>query len=234
MDKRRIDPVFRIHKTSQSGAEIFVYGIRMNSVGPIHYFENHIHARNFCRYLFSQTKAHPKNHLTQRNVVTQLMEPDMPAHNLVDPDQAYQAFMARHFPRHGADQVLCDDGAYLAFAVLTKSRHLISNVVSPDGTIALFDVGHMKRILATDQDIAHIGDMVRKAVNMVDFEGETTPSDLSLRTDKIVQRLVCERMGFDPVLSVSHRDQRDHNQCYHIHRLIRMVPPDSVEMAAFR
>lgn len=232
MERIKVEPNFRIHRKSPSGSEIFIYGLRMNSTGPIHYFANHTHARNFCRYLFSQTGAHPTNHLTARNVVTEHGPPGTPApRNLDAPEHVFVDFMSRRFPRHGADGALCDDGAYVAFAILTADGHLVSNVVSPQGDGAAIDAGYLFQMRADEADVRIVEDMVIRARRLTDFEGEETPSEASIRADRIVQKLVSERMGFEPVLTVSHRDQLDHNQCYHIHRLIRMVPPEDVEMA---
>lgn len=219
------EPVFRIRQRGRSGSQLFIYGIRMNSVGPIHFFANHNHARNFCRYLFSKSSAHQPNHLTGRNVVCEYEDAEPRGRALRDPDAALADFMARRFPRRDADRLLCDDGAYAAFALLTAEGDLVSNVVAPDGNTALIDVSHMASIHAEQGDVTEIEDLVRKARRVIDFEGEREPSELSLLTDMIVQRLVSSRMGFEPLLTVSHRDQLDHNQCYHIHRLIRMPQP---------
>jgi hypothetical protein len=232
MTRIKLDPIFRIHQKNPSGSEIFIHVLRMNSKGPIHYFADHTHARNFCRYLFSRTGAHPANHLTARNVVTEHGPPGTPAPRTLDaPEHLFVDFMARRFPRHGADRSLCDDGAYVVFAILTAGGHLVSNVVSPQGDGAAIDAGHMFQLRAGDAEVRIVEDMVVRARSLTDFEGERTPSEASIRADRIVQKLVSERMGLEPVLTVSHRDQLDHNQCYHIHRLIRRVEPEDVEMA---
>lgn len=231
MSKKTVEQYFRINKKTSKGSEIFIYGIRFNSKGVIHYFNDHRHAVNFTRYLFSMTKPHPQNILTSRNMVCEYQDGKLVnSHNLNDPNGSLKGFLNRILPRSGADQQYCDDGAYIFFAILTPEKRLISNIVSPDGDAAAIDVGFIQSIGGNQDDIRKIEDMVLRAESLVDFEGEKTPSEISLRADLIVQRLVSERMGFDPVLTVSHRDQLDHNQCYHIHRLIRMVSPERLEV----
>lgn len=225
----KIDTTFKIHKRGPAGSEIFIHGLRFNSKGPIHYFGNHTHGKNFTRYLFSQTKPHPTNHLTARNVTVEYQDGRLISRSLADPDQSLKDFMARRFPRRDADQVLCDDGAYVIFCILSADGTIISNVVAPDGDAAAIDASLVFHYQATRDDLRKIERMVTRGSRVIDFEGADAASATCAKADALVQRLVSERMGFEPILTVSHRDQLDHNQSYHIHRLIRMVEPESLQ-----
>lgn len=225
----KIDMRFRIHKRSPAGSEILMYAHRFNTAGPIHYFSNHTHGKNFTRYLFSQTRPHPANHLTIRNVAVEYAEGQAIPKSLTDPGRALQDFLGRRFPHRNADALLCDDGAYVFFCILSADGTIISNVVSPDGEAAAIDGELVSAYGGNAEDLRKIERMVLKGKRVIDFEGADAASSSCAKADALVQRLVSEVMGFEPILTVSHRDQLDHNQGYHIHRLIRMVEPESLQ-----
>lgn len=213
-------PQFRIREKTTSGYDIFILGHQFDSTGPIHYFNDHRHAHNFCRYLFSQTKAHPTNHLTPRNVVCEFMGPKVVGLPLDRPEAQFLDFMRRNFPKEGADRSLCDDGAYVSFAVKTPENHVISNIARHHEGNLYLRPEMIEFIGGNQDDMQAAADVFEKAEGVICFD-EVDPNAQTLLADRIVQRLVSRQIGGEALLTVSHRDQLDHNQTYHIHRLLR-------------
>jgi hypothetical protein len=217
------EPRFRIHQKSRAGYEVFIIGHQFDNTGPIHYFNDHTHARNFCRYLFSLTGRHPTNALTQRNVVRSIRGDGRFQEDPLDtPQRQYDAFMRERFPARDADALLCDDGAYVGFAILTPEKRVISNLISQGTDMVLIELGMFEMLRADRSDAELVAGLVGRAETATFFEQQQVRDEHTLLADKIVQRLASHQMGGDPVLTVSHRDQLDHNQTYHIHRLLRM------------
>ena len=75
---------------------------------------------------------------------------------------------------------------------------------------------------ADRSDAEIVAGLVGRAETATFFEQQRVRDAHTLLADRIVQRLASHQMGGDPVLTISHRDQLDHNQTYHIHRLLRM------------
>lgn len=217
------EPKFRIHQKLRSGYEVFILGHQFDSVGPFHYFNDHVHAKNFCRYLFSLTQRHPTNQLTPRNVIRTLShDGSFKEARLHDPKGQHKAFIEALFPKREAHQILCDDGAYVGFAILTPQRHLISTFVFQGAKGPYIELGHFDMLRGDQYDVDLVSDLAGRAETVTCFEQQREPDEHTVLADLIVQRFASRQIGGDPILTVSHRDQLDHNQTYHIHRLLRI------------
>jgi hypothetical protein len=212
---------FSAHEVMRSGYEVLVYGACFSGTGKIHYFNDHRHAQNFCRYLFSLTKAHPENGTTRFNVMCEPTE-DGKGHArfIANPKTDFADFTKRKLPKADAHRMLCDDGAYLAFFLLTPDRRLFSNVATVEGDDVDID-GHLLSLLSNNQyEAPKIYDMFKRSDEFVNFDEIKEPSDEVLSIDFLLQRIASRAMGGKPLLTISHRDQIDHNSTYHIHRLL--------------
>lgn len=217
------EPKFRIHEKLNSGYEVFILGHQFDSVGPFHYFNDHTHAKNFCRYLFSLTQRHPTNHLTPRNVIRTLSnDGSFEEARLHTPKGQHDAFMESRFPKWDAHKLLCDDGAYVGFAILTPKKHLISTFVFQGTNGPYLELGHFEMLLGEQADVSVVTDMAGRAETVTCVEQQQEPDEHTVLADLIVQRFASRHMAGDPILTISHRDQLDHNQTYHIHRLLRI------------
>jgi hypothetical protein len=217
------NPMHRIHRVSEK-VELLILAHQFDSTGPIHYFQDHNHARNFCRYLFSLTKPHPTNALTQRNIFCEKLDGVETAHGyLNDPEKVFNPFMARRFPKASAHKTLCDDGAYLGFCFLMEDRHIVTNLVTREAGTGNFETdGMFEPLGGTNEDLDLIQSMIEKAEDLTvfdDIKGQDTRCEMA---DRLVQRLVSDKMGGNPLLTISHRDQLSHNQTFHFHRLLAM------------
>jgi len=217
------DPRFRIRHRTSAGHEIFILGVIMNSVGRTHHFADHRHAKNFLRYLFSLTARHPQNHLTARNVICRRgPEGRWSGMPMTEPQAQHDAFVAREFPAHRAHELLCDDGAYAGFVVRRADGHLVTNLAREENGEACIDVGMIEMHRGRREDLETVVELFRRSDSATYFDQLETPTKATLQADLMVQALVRREMGGEPILTVSHRDQLDHNQTYHIHRLLRM------------
>jgi hypothetical protein len=217
------EPKFRIHQKLKSGYEVFILGHQFDTTGPFHYFNDHVHAKNFCRYLFSLTQRHPANALTARNVVRTLSDDgSFWEEKLHDPTRQHGAFIQSRFPKRDAHQLLCDDGAYVGFAILTPKKHLISTFVYQGKDGPYIELGHFEMLRGDQADVSLVADMAERAETVTCFEQQQEPDEHTVLADLIVQRFSSRHIGGDPILTISHRDQLDHNQTYHIHRLLRI------------
>lgn len=215
----RFEPRFRVHERTASGYEIYILGHQFDTTGPLHFFNDHRHAHNFCRYLFSLTKAHPENHLTPRNVVSEYLDGKVLGNSLQKPQQQFADFMKRRFPLTDADVKLCDDGAYVGFAVKMPDNHIVSNFCETKDGDLFINLSVFEMLRGTQQDVDAVSEIFEKGDDATCFD-EVAPDARTLAADRIVQRLVSRQIGGDPLMTVSHRDQLDHNQTYHIHRLL--------------
>mgnify|MGYP005848492241 CR=1 FL=1 len=216
------DPRFRIRKSLASGHEILVLGARFNSTGSlVHRFNDAGHARNFCRYLFSQSKAHQPNRLTRRNVVCAYgADGAVGAKPLEDPSAQLRAFMREIFPARDAHEKFCDDGAYIFFVLLGPDGTCVSNLIEKraDGEIS-FNLALIEMVGGGQADVDAAVGLIKRAGRVFVFD-DLEPSEIVWGTDRVIQGMVSERLGGAPVLTVSHRDQTDHSQTYHVHRLL--------------
>ena len=194
--------------------------------GGTHRFNDQSHAKNFVRYLFSRSKAHPSNHLTIRNLVCENTGETITRQFLVDPDAMLEDFMARRFPASGAVDRLCDDGFYTLFAVRLPDGRAFSNAFVTEGDEIQSIHGLVSMIgqigISQSEFEADAETFCAKGP-VADFEAENDPAILK-PIDSILQGIAHRRIegAGDVILTVSHRDQLDHNQCWHIHRLIAL------------
>jgi hypothetical protein len=212
---------FSAHEVMRSGYEVLVYGVCFTGTDKLHYFNDHRHAQNFCRYLFSLTKAHSQNDITRFNVVCEPTEDGKGHARFVgNPKADFTDFSTRKLPKANAHKVMCDDGAYLGFFLLTPGKRLFSNMAVKAGDDV--DIkGDLLSLLSNGQyDAQKIYDMFERSEEFVNFDAIKEPSDQVLSIDFLLQRIANRAMGGKPLLSISHRDQIDHNSTYHIHRLL--------------
>lgn len=186
-----------------------------------HYFADHNHAKNFLRYLFSQSGAHRANDHTRRNLICEYDGPRIISARLnEDPQGLREDFAHRHFPKLRADKVLCDDGAYALFAVRLPSGRALSNVFHTQGSEIIADHPLIEEV-GEPAIQAMVADFLQDRQGSIEqFDEATMDDDISF-VDRIVQQMLTRMMGGNVVMSVSHRDQKDHNDLYHVHRLIR-------------
>ena len=219
------DIFFRIARIFRSGYAVLILGGRFNSTGSlIHRFNNHTHARNFTRYLFSQTRAHPQNHLTPRNIVVFYPRGERSvAEPLINPADQLKGFLAERFPKWNAEKALCDDGAFVSFALRAPDGHVVTNMVRSGAKgHPYLDFAYIGFLRGNQRDIDTASRLIGDAQTMTLFD-EVEPCARTMHADHVIQNLVSKHLGGDPVLTVSHRDQLDHNQTYHLHRLLRMA-----------
>jgi hypothetical protein len=196
-----------------------------------HYFSDHNHARNFVRYLFSQSKAHPQNGQTSRNLYREFGDDARLVKEGYNeaPRQLLGDFLNRRFPSRNAHEVLADDGCYPFFILQSPGTQIISNFVQRDGRGLKFRhalLPHLKDYLDYyGESWSSAADEVTRFAGkdpVSSFDVERDP-EIIRRTEIFVQAVVRKLLGDGQqvVMTVAHRDQEDHNPCYHIHRLIR-------------
>lgn len=200
-----------------------------------HRFNDHGHAANFVRYLFSQSKAHPRSLSTARNLYRVYGSDGTPVTEAYNEDPAgnLARFMASGaFPKRDAHRELCDDGCYPLFAFRQGKGPLISNMLrrSEDGYgLEIYHPlhAHLPVYLAE-----HGNDWSKDAELLAGLAGEREPilafddivDEQRLRDVEVLIQCVVRRLMGDEdkvVMTVAHRDQEHHNPIYHIHRLLR-------------
>lgn len=200
-----------------------------------HHFKDHNHARNFVRYLFSQSKAHPANAHTARNLYREFGEDARILNEgYVDrPKALLDDFLRRRFPARNAHEQLMDDGCYPFFILQAAGGPVISNFVhrKPGGV----SFSH-PALNALKSDLRYRGDTWGSlAQDAVRFAGKDPVQPFSkvqdaeaLRLSEIFLHAVVRKLlgnGPQVLLTVAHRDQARHNPLYHIHRLVRKGQP---------
>lgn len=199
-----------------------------------HRFNDHGHAINFVRYLFSQSKAHPRTLSTARNLFRIHGEDGAlvtEAYN-DDPARHLAAFKASGlFPARDAHRQLCNDGCYPLFVFRMADGPYISNMLrrSDDGVLELHHP--LLRILPAYlarhghdwcEDAGLISGLIGPTETLLDFD-RIAEEALLRRIEVMIQAVVRRLMGDEDtvVMTVAHRDQEGHNPIYHIHRLLR-------------
>ncbi|MCE6958268.1 hypothetical protein LAZ40_04260 [Cereibacter sphaeroides] len=202
----------------------------------MHRFADHAHARNFVRYLFSQSKAHPSSAATGRNFHREYGDDARTLREgyVRDPKGMLEDFLRRRFPRGGAHELLMDDGCYPFFLLQCPGQPLTSNFARRTGTGAPLRFEHpLLPVLKTflrhqgvrweDEEAKLRAFAGRDPI--VDFGRE--PEGPLVRTAETLLHGVVRKLlggGRDVVMTVAHRDQPGHNPNYHIHRLLRTSP----------
>lgn len=222
----------------KSGASSLIWALPFDGDGNgRHRFNDSNHAKNFCRYLFSQSKAHPSNDRTRRNLYREFGA----AGELIEeayldqPIKQMNSFLKRRFPASKAEELLFDDGCYPIFAIRNASGTIFTNLTSqprPAGSSDPRPLNHplFGHILASCKREGRNVAEITKAVTEFFGTSEIVPFDnlpaspAVLEVEKMVQAVVRKLLGSgqDVVMTVAHRDQLDHNPIYHIHRLVRM------------
>ena len=170
--------------------------------GLIHNFNDHGHAYNFVRYLFSKSRAHPENDLTALNLITRFDRDGAitsRAYNL-DPFGQMQSFLRDEFPDENAHKSVGDDGAYFKHPMLGY----------------LPQVGVSAWQMETDA----MGVLTDGPVGAFDEKLDGRDRMLVEASVHAILRRALGREG-DVVMMATHRDQPDHNPNYHVHRLLR-------------
>ncbi|MEP1316782.1 MAG: hypothetical protein ABJN42_04865 [Roseibium sp.] len=208
---------------NQNGYEALAYFLPF--AGEIHTFNDHNHAKNFVRYLFSKSRAHPVNHLTKRNLICENVDGALTRTLNTEPERLLRDFMDRRFPARAAQETLCDDGFYGLFAVRLPDGRAYSNFLKTTDDVHI-EVHHPITRYLGNIDVspeAFEEDVLKFAFKgpVDEFEDVDDPKIMK-PIDSILHGLVHKKTPSpgEVVLSVSHRDQLDHNQTWHIHRLI--------------
>jgi hypothetical protein len=202
----------------------------------LHHFSDHGHARNFIRYLFSQSQAHPRTSTTARNLFRIYKDGALAseAYNN-DPPRHLADFMANgSFPKSDAHLQLCDDGCYPLFVFRYANGPLISNVLSRSDEDQVLEICHpffgdLQDYLAshghdwaTDERL--LGTLIREKDELLAFDDLNDGPELR-QAEALIQIVARRAMGRteQTIMTVAHRDQENHNPIYHIHRLLRRV-----------
>lgn len=192
-----------------------------------HYFNDHGHSIGFVKYLFSQSGKHQPNKETFKNAICHFKDDKIERIVLNDNPRGWMhQFLRTAHPKTDGDELLCDDGCYIAFIMQFPSGVVVSNYIEQTGqgddrSIEI-DVGKMDFM----EDFDVMGEtqaFIHAAKTLPDIQDFETIQDLDLllRVERFLHQAVNRHMGLGALITVSHRDQPDHNPHYHIHRLIR-------------
>lgn len=217
----------KIVDTSVSGYDACLIALPFDQGKDL--FNDHRHAQNFVKYLFSQSRAHPQNDQTQRNFITEFDENGGVAsrrYNLT-PSTLQSDFAHRRLPKSDAHRDFWNDGAYPMFMVRLPDGRALSNFIKRDEgseecSISHPFLGYLGQIGVSDSDLTDLALKHAKKGPILSFE-ESTDKHLIWIVEACVHRLLQSAMGYADkvVLAATHRDQADHNPVYHIHRLLR-------------
>lgn len=192
-----------------------------------HEFEDNKHLHNFVGYLFSLSKNHKSNDDTPKNTILQWRRGQIQDILLNDdPRRHRENFTQMFYTIFERYAELLDDVAYAGFIVDVNGT-LYSNMVTAEAKdgdyhVTVFQPEVFR--LAAEQ----IGgaENLKQAIERI--TGETRPV-LNWETADIKEvghqiDITCQKLFsiVDPgtlYISISHRDQTDHNQIYHIHRI---------------
>lgn len=209
-----------------NGFEAVVYYLPFDD--GMHLYNDHRHAENFARYLFSKSKAHPENELTGLNLISEFSDTGEVVRRGYnkDPFGCLQAFLRDRFPEEGAHETWFDDGCYPLFAVRLPNGRCLSNFMRAEqGDQIRLDHPLLRFVsqvgVSTWQVETDAMGMASKG-GVEDFEAEPAGKDKYL-VEACVHGLLRSHMGRakNVILTVTHRDQPDHNPIYHVHRLVR-------------
>ena len=214
---------------SRNGLDILIHAFPFGTpAGPVHTFSDHRHAVNFVRYLFSRSKSHPANEDTRLNLVCEMDGTGRATARQfnTDPDHQLRDFIQRRMPARNAEREFCDDGCYAIFAVRLPDGRALSNFLVSDEATGRASMNHPVFHKLTQSAISRItrdSTAFLKGGPVADFE-DASDIGMVYRVDGLVQGVLTRLMGYERevVLPVSHRDQRDHNQVYHLHRLLQV------------
>lgn len=186
-----------------------------------HHFNDHGHAKNFLRYLYSCSKAHGVNERTSHNLICEFEGGRVLSADFnTDAETMRADFSSRRFPETSAERELCDDGAYVLFAVSLPNGRALSNMFRSDGKELSID--HPLLDDLGNQNMSRmVSDFFGDGLVRVDAFDEVRPDNDVKTVDRIVQQFLSRKMGGEVMMSVSHRDQQDHNDLYHVHRLLK-------------
>lgn len=192
-------------------------------------FENHDHAENFVRYLFSQNGSHPSNLLTEKNLNREFG----PDGKLVgqayndDAPRRLSDFLGRRFPARDGHTKLANDGCYPFFIVEANGK-MVSNFMTARGGMLTFSHHHREMFMTvlsvqigeSEEFDRSVRDFVGRQT-VTDFEDLTDPEDL-LVVEALVHGVVRKLLGSpeNVILTSSHRDEPEQNPAYHVHRLV--------------
>ena len=194
-----------------------------------HRFNDHRHAGNFVRYLFSQSKGHPVGDRTPLNLITETAEDGsvLRRYRNTEPQAACRRFLAERMPAENAHRTLVDDGAYVLFLLPLPGGGGVSNILrAQDGDYALFG----------PRDVVGLGvqtlgqERIRAAIRTVSETGQIRDLDaVSEAEHEAVDAAVHDHLlkfwKGRPLILASHHDQRTApdtwhtNPFYHVHRL---------------
>lgn len=219
-------------KSDRDGYQVLLYTLPFEGdENGRHTFNDHSHARNFVKYLYSKSRAHPENDDTRLNAI---FEFDGAGRTIghgynTAPEAMLANFLKRRFPVHAAQDALFDDGGYLMFAARLPSGRSFSNFIAPGGGGKGEPRHRCRHPILTPRYMACIGMTIARVMSDagtfckagVPNPYESADDRTRMVVDALVHRAFNCAMGGSAglILSVTHLDQRDHNAFYHIHRL---------------
>lgn len=214
----------RIEK-SINGFDAVVYYLPFD--GGLHTYNDHRHAENFLRYLFSKSKAHRENELTGLNLISEFSKEGLfwRGYN-TDPFGRLQAFLRDRFPDEDAHETYVDDGCYPLFAIRLPGGRAVSNFMQADkgGPVHLSHplLHLLPQVGVSSWQVETDAVCMAQRGEVADFESAPV-DDKTVVFEACLHNLLLRHMGRgkDVRLMVTHRDQPDHNPIYHVHRLIR-------------
>lgn len=209
----------------------FVIGLPFSSA---HLFSDQRHAENFTKYLFSESKGHPRNDRTHLNMITET-DPEtreISSRYMNDTAEACGTFIADRLPKRGAEDLLADDGAYILCLIEAPSGRVISNFLRTNGPeievigdAEIINIG--LRAISEEVLIAHVAAFGSEVINLDD----ATAEEHAFVEAEVHDYLMRTWPGRTLMLA-SHHDQRivpdnwHPNPFYHVHRLRIREPED--------
>jgi hypothetical protein len=193
-----------------------------------HAFEDARHMENFIKYLFSQSMRHRANELTHLNAVSINGFPDIFWN--ADPRNNAKNFLAAHRPPLKNWSTIFNDGAYISFICSVNNQtysNLITGHQNRDDTFTHSPIidsfyDELKEFMGPDQLNREIHNAI--GASKVVMNWDLAPAADRLEIERRCHQAANEQLSGTAYITISHNDQKDHNQHYHIHRLRDRLP----------
>lgn len=207
--------------------------------GETHALQGLKHLHNFVGYLFSLSKNHRPNEDTSKNTIIQWRRGEIQDILMNEDPYFYKKnFSENFYTLFDRFAELLDDVVYVGFIVDVDGT-LYSNMVTGEVNNGDYHVSVFEpEVFDMAAEQMGGGDNLKRAIELI--TGETRPIFNWETADRIkVCRpidVTCQKLfhTLDPStvhITVSHRDQKDHNQIYHIHRLRDKKPGETATLS---
>lgn len=197
-----------------------------------HHFNDDNHCQNFVRYMFSQSKGHPKVERTSLNLITQVHDDEgfFSRSMNTEPEISCPSFIRKNLTGTGFHRRLYDDGFYIMALISLAGGEVASNFIqdTPKGRRFKGDMGIISHGIRASGGM----DRFQKGVSSV-INGRRLLNLDELcggghrEVDEKVHEHILRTAGGKPILMASHHDQRTApdnwhtNPFYHVHRLLK-------------